>query len=257
MRAKANPNRQMVFAGAIFRTRQGYNLIVMQYIHSHKVLVKFEDNKSAEFYVEVGNLRKGLYRNPYHPTIEGVGYEGEGLYNFIKDGRCAKMWRSMIARCFSESWRNQHPKTDQPGVQESWHNFQNFAGWFYSQLNHDVEKLELDKDILFQGNATYGPDVCCLVPGEVNLTYPKRNTQSGRSYYSITHKNFKINWRDESGKRKAKHFKVKSEAEQFKILKTKESLERVAEKYKDVITPAVYTALMSWNGFSFQNEDKQ
>lgn len=238
----------MIEIGRKFTMNNGTKLEVLEYINAHKILVQFDDKKSLPFTACTSNLQKGMYRNPYHPTIEGIGYEGQGDYSFKQDGRCAIMWRSMIARCFSKKW-NRVRVPEQPRVIENWFNFQNFAEWYYNQSGSSLGNWELDKDIIVKGNRTYSPETCCLVPREINTAYPMSYSQGSRVYYNSKDRYYRVNWRDESGKRSVKGFKTQEEAVDFKVLKTKERLQNLADKYVDNLDPVVYNLLMNWKGF--------
>lgn len=232
-----------------FTMKHGTRVDVLEYINANKILVKFEDGKSSPFFARMSALRKGMYRNPYHPTIEGFGYEGEGEYCFKVDIQCAKMWRSMVARCFSKKWDNGNRKTGQPDVDPDWLNFQIFAKWYYSQNGNTLVGWELDKDILVPGNRTYSSDKCCIVPREINIAFPLSHTASNRVYFSERNKNYSVNWRNEEGERCIRVFKIETDAKDFKILKTKEHMQRLAVKYRETLDTRVYEALFNWGAF--------
>ena len=77
----------------------------------------------------------------------------------------------MLRRCYakdSEEWLNYGAT----GVKvcKDWHNFQNFADWFYKN-NYTSRKLSLDKDIKYPYGFTgklYCPEYCCLVSMKLN-----------------------------------------------------------------------------------------
>ena len=43
--------------------------------------------------------------------------------------------------------------------------------------------LEIDKDLLYEGNKIYSPETCCLIPKEINTTLnSKRHDKNTMSY---------------------------------------------------------------------------
>jgi hypothetical protein len=60
-----------------------------------------------------------------------------------------------------------------------WHNFQNFAQWYYKNYKPYMQGWHLDKDFLVKGNKVYSPETCCLLPNEINclMLFPKNSTK--------------------------------------------------------------------------------
>lgn len=60
-------------------------------------------------------------------------------------------------------------------VCEHWHNFQNFAEWFYERDNPFNYDIQLDKDLFSFGMETsfYSPDTCCLLSSQINQSLSK------------------------------------------------------------------------------------
>lgn len=110
-------------------------------------------------------------KDPYKPTLEGIGYLGEGLYK-TRGGDGVKTreyttWRSMIKRCYGKSCVNSNNKCYKGVVKvcEEWLNFQTFAKWFHDNY---VDGWELDKDFLNPDAKEYSPDNCVFLPPSIN-----------------------------------------------------------------------------------------
>lgn len=90
-----------------------------------------------------------------------------------------KRWLNMIRRCYSGKEHYENCE-----VCDEWLVFSNFKYWMENQ---DWEGKELDKDILFPGNATYSPDACVFVSKLLNrvLINPdsSSDTLPGVSYH--------------------------------------------------------------------------
>src|SRR5699024_6213086 len=103
-------------------------------------------------------------------TVHGVGYFGDGDYVGSVGGKktaAYRSWQNMLRRCYCSLSHIKKPSYVGCTVSEEWHDFQNFAEWYYSQ-DCCAMGYELDKDILNKGNTTYSKDLCCLVPRELN-----------------------------------------------------------------------------------------
>ncbi len=74
-------------------------------------------------------------------------------------------WRSMLARCYSETYLKSRPSYEGCSVCEEWLTFSNFKAWMCTQ---DWEGKELDKDILIRGNRVYCPNTCVFVYNDIN-----------------------------------------------------------------------------------------
>lgn len=126
------------------------------------VLVKFKDT-GYEYGVEGKNALSGNVRDAYSKIIAGVGYLGKGKYKSDKVGY--QVWLDMIKRCYSP--KSEHTARCYSGVtvDVEWHNYQNFAKWFYENYTCG---WQVDKDFLVRGNRVYGPETCVFLPRHLN-----------------------------------------------------------------------------------------
>ena len=74
-------------------------------------------------------------------------------------------WRDMIRRGYSENYKTRNPTYEGTSVDMVWKYFTDFKSWMETQ---NWEGLQLDKDILVQGNKEYGPSTCAFVPAYLN-----------------------------------------------------------------------------------------
>lgn len=74
-------------------------------------------------------------------------------------------WRDMIRRAYSEEYKTRNPTYEGTSVNVAWKHFTDFKAWMQTQ---NWEGLQLDKDILVQGNKEYGPSTCAFVPVYLN-----------------------------------------------------------------------------------------
>lgn len=76
-----------------------------------------------------------------------------------------RAWKNMIERCYSPDFIASHPTYKDCVVCNEWLTFSCFRTWMISQ---PWEGNQLDKDLLVDGNKTYGPEFCAFISSEVN-----------------------------------------------------------------------------------------
>lgn len=76
-----------------------------------------------------------------------------------------RAWRDMLRRCYSEKLQESRPTYKGCTVSAEWLTFSNFKIWMETQ---NFEGMELDKDLLFEGNKVYSADTCVFVTQMVN-----------------------------------------------------------------------------------------
>ena len=155
------PPKDMI-VGTIHKTNNCDNLHIVEYIDSCNVRVSFL-NTGYTAVVEAGNIRKGSVKDLLSPSVYGVGCVGIGKHETKINGRNTKpydTWNSMLTRCYSQKSMMRSPTYHDVTVCEEWHNFQNFADWFY--VNY-AKGLHLDKDVKVKGNKIYSPDTCLFI----------------------------------------------------------------------------------------------
>lgn len=85
-------------------------------------------------------------------------------------------WKDMLKRCYSAKYQEKRPTYAGCTVSEEWLTFSNYKAWMKTQ---NWEGLQLDKDLLFQGNKVYGPEACVFVTQTVNLFTTDRGNDRG------------------------------------------------------------------------------
>lgn len=128
----------------------------------------------------IDNVRAGKVKDPYFPSVHGVGYIGE--FEKVPYWRLAKqLWQNMMKRCYSDTDTRGYKKKGTT-VDSRWHCFSNFLddlpqmgnfdGWLDSKLI-GVE-FDLDKDTLIEGNNVYSKEACCFIPRSLNRSLGKK-----------------------------------------------------------------------------------
>ena len=169
--------------GATFENIHGDEAVVIDYVRATEVYIMFSEYP-WEHKVEWSDLKKGYFKNVMKPLISGVGFVGGTEYKTKIEGchtPAYKSWKNMIKRCYDKEDLNYSSYGgDGVFVEDFWHNFQNFAEWYYEEAGiREPKGLQLDKDILSpHGEMFYSRGTCCLIPSELNcaITECKRNS---------------------------------------------------------------------------------
>ena len=231
---------------------------IVEYIDNRNIVVEFQDDYKIRVKTSYGNYKLGSVRNPYAPTVCGVGISGN-KYPIVENGKPAKeynMWRNIISRCYSDRVKGIQPAYTNVSCCDEWLLFENFYDWLHSQPNFDKwdngSRWAIDKDILVKGNKVYSPDTCCLVPRNVNNLFVK--SQKTRGEYPIgvgkQYKNFTAKCQNPfTGKTEplGTHETIEQAFMAYKIAK-ESYIKQVAkdEHSKGNITEKCYEAMMNY-----------
>lgn len=91
--------------GQVFETNGGVDCVVIKYKSTKEVWVKFLDIHGYEVSTQLTDLKFGKVKNPYAPSIHGVGYVGVGKHKVSVASRKTKthqVWSSMMERGYCE-----------------------------------------------------------------------------------------------------------------------------------------------------------
>lgn len=169
--------------GEVNYNKFGSKMKIIEYNNSSDIIVEFENGylKHCAYF----DFKRGYVKSPYEKRTCGVGYIGEGKYYPTNENNkqtiVHKYWSGMFTRCYDEKFLNRRPTYKDCMVDEKWHNFQNFAEWFYANYyTIDYEIMCLDKDILHKGNKIYAPENCVFVPKSINSLFVKCDAVRGK-----------------------------------------------------------------------------
>ena len=85
-------------------------------------------------------------------------------------------WVNMLTRCYSTEYKERNPTYIGCSVVEGWLTFSNFRAWMVTQ---EWEGLQLDKDLLIEGNKIYSAETCVFVTPMVNTFTNDRGSVRG------------------------------------------------------------------------------
>nr|DAJ41339.1 MAG TPA: hypothetical protein [Caudoviricetes sp.] len=204
------------------------------------------------------SFKNSLIKCPYEKRVYGVGYLGEGKYKSKENGkitRVYKTWQHMLERCYDEKYQKRQPTYKDCTVCEEWHNFQNFAEWYYNNYYKiEGQQMNLDKDILIKGNKVYSPETCIFVSQTINKLFIKRDGKRGDSVIGTSPVNgkYKVYCRlinPKTGKSKQEYLGYYDTQEKaFEIYKyyKEKNIKQVADYYKGQIPTILYNALYNY-----------
>lgn len=159
------------------------------------IIVEFQDEYKYRVHSIYTNFKSGSIKNPYYPSVYGVGITG-CKYPISIDCKLTieyDAWKQMLRRCFSNKEKERIPAYKVVTCCDEWLLYENFYAWLHSQPNFDKwansTRWALDKDILMKGNKTYSPDACCLIPQNVNCLFLKREAERGDYPIGVSYRN--------------------------------------------------------------------
>ena len=184
---------------------QGCLAKIIEYIDNKNIIVEFQDKYKAKIHTEYDNFKKGVAKNPYHPTVCGVGMLGVKYPSKVngENTKEYKTWMNMLKRCYSKNLKSRNRTYEGVTCCEEWLLYENFYEWLHNQPNFDKwyngYRWDLDKDILVKGNKIYSPEMCCLVPNNVNKLFVKRDNDRGSLPIGVTKnkKGFRAEWNNQ------------------------------------------------------------
>ena len=132
--------------------------------------------------VQFSKLKDGSVKYPYHKSVYGTGFLGEGEYNRVQNKKIHQTWKGMLERCYDEKCQLKYPTYKGVTVCKEWHNFQTFAEWM--EANY-IDGYHLDKDILSKIQKIYSPTTCCFIPQTLNTFMSNHRTANTTGYTGV------------------------------------------------------------------------
>ena len=159
---------------------QGSVMRIIEYIDAMNIIVEFQDEHKAKVKTEYKHYKSGKVKNPYLPSVFGIGMIGNKYPSNTKEYIA---WKSMLNRCYYHKIKGKNPTYKNAACCDEWLLYENFYEWICGQDNFNKwsigKKWCLDKDILIKGNKIYSPETCCLVPQNINNIFVKNESRRG------------------------------------------------------------------------------
>ena len=108
--------------------------------------------------------------------VDGVRSNGTRKTKIIWICPYYQRWKGVLARCYCSNTQKRHPTYKGCTIYKDWLLFSNFRKWMVLQV---WEGMEIDKDILFEGNKIYSPSTCVFISKLVNCFINKSSNRRG------------------------------------------------------------------------------
>ena len=238
--------------GKVCKSKSSGDFKILKYNNAKEVEIQFLKT-GFEVVVQLGHIKSGNVKDPYSPSVYGVGIIG-AKYPISEGGRDTKdyaLWKRMLTRCYSDAYIRKRPTYEGCKVSDNFKSYEYFYEWCHKQVGFGKKGWHLDKDLLIKGNKVYSEDSCVFIPSEINTLLIKREALRGEYligvYWSKTHKAFVAQVNKSKGKQE--HLgSFKTEIEAFNAYKeAKESfIKEQANNWKSQIDIRAYNALMNY-----------
>ena len=238
--------------GMVFKSKSSGDFKILKYNDRANVEIQFLKT-GFEMVARLNHIRNGKVKDPYSPSVHGVGILGTKYPSTINGVHTKEygLWSSMLERCYSDGFKNKRPTYEGCEVSDKFKSYEYFYEWCNKQVGFNNQGWHLDKDLLIKGNKIYSENTCIFIPAEINSLLIKCTASRGECligvYWSKTANAFVA--RVSRNKGCSEHLGLfNTEIEAFKAYKiAKESfVKEQAEKWKDKIDIRAYNALMNY-----------
>lgn len=230
------------YEGKVFKTNNCGGAVVLEYISSTSVIVKFMCDQTTKE-VTVQNLKSGSFSNKVSTRCVDKNK------SFLRKYARSKL-RGMNERCYSEKYHHKYPSYIGCEISDNFKNFDYFYEWCCTQIGFGNKDWHLDKDILVKGNKLYSEETCCFVPQEINALIVLQKSTRGSLPIGVRYnKMFNLYYSSMRvfGLNKDLGMHTAPEEAFYAYKEGKEEhIKEVANKWKDQIDVRVYNALMNW-----------
>ena len=238
--------------GKVCKSLNSGDFKILKYDNSYNVEIQFLKT-GYEMVTQLGNIRNGVVKDPYSPSVYGVGILGtkhQAKINGVKTKEYA-LWQCMLGRCYSDKSKKKYPTYEGCEVSDNFKSYEYFYEWCHKQIGFNNEGWHLDKDLLIKGNKVYSEDSCVFIPQEINKVLVKSTASRGEHLIGVhwckNGKAFKATVSKNKGKRE--HLGCfNTEIEAFNAYKEAKEIyiKELAEKWKSQIDKRAYDSLMNY-----------
>ena len=238
--------------GKVCKSKLSGDFKILKYNDSYNVEIQFL-NTGFETVVEIGNIRNGEVKDPYSPSVHGVGIVGT-KYPSRADGVQTEeytLWRNMLQRCYSNTYKKKYSTYEGCEVSSKFKSYEYFYEWCHKQVGFGNKGWHLDKDLLIKGNKVYSEYSCIFIPKDINLLLTKCTASRGEHLIGVSWCKRYMAFRATVSRNKGEQEHLglfNTELEAFNAYKkAKEAfVKEQANNWKSQIDERAYEALMSY-----------
>lgn len=220
--------------------RHLYPVTEKQYLRLTELQEQSSEPLSEDMIMDVINAVEYKQDN-WNPWYYRRSYEDCGYIGMKHDYQEPSylLWKNVIQRCYNKKIHVYKPEYKDKSVCEEWLNYANFKLWYDEHfISAKNNQIDLDKDLLVQGNTNYSPETCVFLVHYQNLMFEGKR---GNCVYVNKDGTFSVD-----GK-KNNSYKTYEEALEFVTVRQIEKIESVAEKCKGTIPMCAYEAMLNWD----------
>ena len=238
--------------GKVYKSLNSGDFTILKYNGSKDVEIQFI-NTGYRKVAEMKEVRSGEIKDPYLPSVYGVGVLGTKHPSKVNGVRTKEyaLWYDMLLRCYSNTYKKKRPTYEGCEVSDNFKSYEYFYEWCHKQIGFGNESWQLDKDLLIKGNRVYSEDFCIFLPKEINSLLTKSTASRGEHLIGVSwnkrNKAFVAMVSKNKGKQEWLGY-FKTELEAFNAYKeAKEAfIKEQANNWKSQIDERAYNALMNY-----------
>ena len=121
--------------GRVCKSKSSGDFKVLKYNDSKNVEIQFL-NTGYKATVELGNIKSGGVKDPYVPSVYGVGILGT-KYPSREGGKNIKeylLWCRMLQRCYSDDFKKKNQTYEGCEVSDNFKSYEYFYEWCNKQI---------------------------------------------------------------------------------------------------------------------------
>ena len=238
--------------GKVCKSLNSGDFKILKYNDAYNVDVQFLKT-GFETTVRLGDIKSGLIKDPYSPSVYGIGIVGTKYPISVNSVQTKEyeLWTHMLQRCYSDTYKKKRPTYEGCEVSDNFKSYEYFYEWCHKQIGFNNKGWHLDKDLLVKGNKVYNENVCVFLPQEINSLLVKCTVSRGDHligvYWNKTNKAFRAMVSKNKGKQEHLGY-FNTELEAFNAYKqAKEAfVKEQANKWKSQIDERAYKALLNY-----------
>ena len=242
--------------GKVCKSKLSGDFKILKYNDKTNVEIQFLKT-GYETSARLGDIKKGEVKDPYSPSVYGVGILGTKYPSAVNGVKTKEymLWKGMLRRCYSDIFKKKRPTYEDCEVSENFKSYEYFYEWCNQHVGFDNDgngnPFHLDKDLLVKGNKLYSEYSCVFIPSEINSLLVKRENMRGKYLIGVCWSKTANAFVSRVSRNKGmqEHLGLfNTELEAFNAYKTaKEAfIKEQAEKWKGKIDERAYEALMNY-----------
>ena len=125
--------------GEVCKSKLSGDFKILKYNGATDVEIQFI-NTGFETIATLGNIKSGLIKDPYSPSVYGIGVLGTkypSTINGVKTKEYA-LWKGMLKRCYSDKYQKKYPTYEGCEVSENFKYYEYFYEWCHKQIGFVV-----------------------------------------------------------------------------------------------------------------------